>query len=117
MQLIKLHNKFKNKKNIIFFSNNEIKLILQLYSIQVANGIFKDYAIDNISKQAIFSFYKHTYDKPLFQIEKTVQKKNNYTPEFTVKFKKQIVDKNKSLNILINKLNKKFNTLKLKKIS
>ena len=50
MQLIKLHNKFKNKKNIIFFSNNEIKLILQLYSIQVANGIFKDYAIDNISK-------------------------------------------------------------------
>ena len=73
MQLIK----FKDKKNklAIFFSNHELKSILQLYSINVANGIFKDYSLDYTSKNAIFSFYKHTYDKPLFQIEKNVQKK------------------------------------------
>ena len=65
------------------------------------------------SKNAIFSFYKHTYDKPLFQIEKIVQKRNNYVPEFSIVYKKKILEKNKSLNIVINRLAKKFKILKL----
>ena len=73
MQLIKLQEK-KNKLSI-FFSNHELKSILQLYRLNVANGIFKDYSLDYTSKKAVFSFYKHTYDKPLFQIEKIIKKK------------------------------------------
>ena len=111
MQLIKLQEK-KNKLSI-FFSNHELKSILQLYSLNVANGIFKDYSLDYNAKSAIFSFYKHTYDKPLFQIEKIVQKKNNYIPEFSIVYKMKILEKNKSLNILINRLAKKFKILKL----
>ena len=111
MQLIKLQEK-KNKPSI-FFSNHELKSILQLYSLNVANGIFKDYSLDYTSKKAIFSFYKHTYDKPLFQIEKIIKKKNNYVIEFSIVYKKKILEKNKSLNILINRLAKKFKILKL----
>ena len=111
MQLIKLNK--KNKKLTIFFSNYELKSILQLYSMNVANGIFKDYAIDNSTKLATFSFYRHTYEKPLFQIEKVIKSKNQYVPEFSIKYKKKIIEKNKSLNILINRLSKKFKILKL----
>ena len=70
MQLIKLNKNPKQKNNLIFFSKDELKSILQLYSIQVANGILKDYAIDYGTRLAVFSFYRHTYDKPLFEIEK-----------------------------------------------
>ena len=110
MQLIKLHR--KNNKISIFFSNHELKSILQLYSNNVANGIFKDYAIDHGTKNAIFSFYKHAYDKPLFQIEKVFKKKNDHDPEFLIKYKMRILEKNKSLNVLIKRLSKKFKILK-----
>ena len=50
MQLLKfnkIHTTNKNKsKSITFFSNPELKSILQLYSKQVAKGVCKDYAID-----------------------------------------------------------------------
>ena len=121
MQLIKLHNHFsknqtKSKFNI-FFSNIEIKLILQLYSKQVANGVCKDYAIDYSNKMAIFAFYKHSFDKPIFQIEKITKKKNNFIPIFYIKYNKQILYKSTSLTTLIKKLENKFRFIKLKKIS
>ena len=86
MQLLKFNKVTKQKKqkskSPTFFSNLELKSILQLYSKQVAKGIIKDYAIDYNSKIAIFSFYKHSFDKPIFQIQKIFPKKNNYLPNF-----------------------------------
>ncbi len=121
MQLLKfnkIHTTNKNKsKSITFFSNPELKSILQLYSKQVAKGVCKDYAIDYKGKIAIFSFYKHTFDKPIFKIEKVFQKKNYFTPIFLLKYNQQIFGKSTSLNLLIKKLDNKFETYKLKNIS
>ena len=113
MQLIKLNKNPKQINHLIFFSKDELKSILQLYSIQVANGILKDYAIDYGKKLAVFSFYRHTYDKPLFEIEKYTNKKNKFITEFIVKYNKKIIEKSKSLNIILNRLEKKFSILKL----
>ena len=94
MQLIKLNKNLKQNNSLIFFSKDELKLILQLYSIQVANGILKDYAIDYGKRLAVFSFFRHTYDKPLFEIEKYATKKNKFFSEFIIKYNKKIIEKN-----------------------
>ena len=112
MQLIKLNKNLKQSNSLIFFSKDELKSILQLYSIQVANGILKDYAIDYGKRLAVFSFYRHTYDKPLFEIEKYANKKSKFFSEFIIKYNKKIIEKNKSLNIVLNRLEKKFSLLK-----
>ena len=121
MQLLKFNKVTKQKKqkskSPTVFSNLELKSILQLYSKQVAKGIIKDYAIDYNSKIAIFSFYKHSFDKPIFQIQKIFPKKNNYLPNFVLKYNHQVFGNSTSLNLLIKKLDKKFASYRLKNIS
>ena len=69
---IKIYNNTVNIKNIekkiIFFSKLELSSILNLYSKQVSKGNWKDYALDSKIDNAIFSIYRHTQDKPMFQI-------------------------------------------------
>ncbi len=60
----------KNNKNFIFFSKYELTSILNLYSKQVSKGFWKDYALDSKANIAIFSIYKHSHDKPIYQIIK-----------------------------------------------
>ena len=62
------------EKKIIFFSKLELSSILNLYSKQVSKGNWKDYALDSKIDNAIFSIYRHTQDKPMFQIIKNSQK-------------------------------------------
>ena len=59
-----------NSKKFIFFSKYELTSILNLYSKQVSKGFWKDYALDNSGNTAIFSIYKHSQDKPIYQIIK-----------------------------------------------
>ena len=69
MQLI-ISKPINYNKDKVFFSKTELQIILQIYSKQVSSGVCKDYSIDHIKQKAIFSFFKSTYDKPIFQIEK-----------------------------------------------
>ena len=54
----------------VFFSKSELQIILQTYSKQVSFGVCRDYSIDHSKQKAIFSFFRSTFDKPIFQIEK-----------------------------------------------
>ena len=62
------------EKKFIFFSKLELSSILNLYSKQVSKGNWRDYALDSKIDNAIFSIYRHTQDKPMFQIIKNSQK-------------------------------------------
>ncbi len=53
-----------------FFDKNELSQLLSLYSRQVANGQWRDYAIDQQSGNAVFSVFRHTHDAPAFRIAK-----------------------------------------------
>ena len=59
-----------NKKHNVFFSKSELQIILQTYSKQVSSGVCRDYSIDHSKQKATFSFFRSTFDKPIFQIEK-----------------------------------------------
>ncbi len=54
----------------IFFERRELTTILSTYGRGVAQGDWKDYAMDALSDRALFSIYKRASEAPLYQIEK-----------------------------------------------
>jgi len=103
------------EKKIIFFSKLELTSILNLYSKQVSKGNWKDYALDSKIDNAIFSIYRHTQDKPMFQIIKNSQKGFRNKPSFYIKKGEEIISKNKSLFTILSNFEKKLSIKKLKK--
>lgn len=53
-----------------FFDRNELSQLLSLYSRRVANGQWRDYAIDQQGGSVVFSVFRHTHDAPAFRIAK-----------------------------------------------
>lgn len=52
------------------FHRRELDAILRLYSRMVAEGEWRDYAIDHLRDRAVFSVFRRTSEVPLFRIEK-----------------------------------------------
>ncbi len=105
----------KIEKKIIFFSKLELTSILNLYSKQVSKGYWRDYALDSKIDNAIFSIYKHTHDKPMFQIIKNSQKGFRNKPSFYIKKDEEIISKSKSLFTALSNFEKKLSIKKLRK--
>ena len=53
-----------------FFERRELERLLRLYGRMVAQGEWRDYAIDGLSDAAIFSVFRRTSEAPLYRIEK-----------------------------------------------
>jgi hypothetical protein len=53
-----------------FFNRRELNLLLSLYSRRVADGAWRDYAIDHRPGMATFAVFRHTHDRPLFVVAK-----------------------------------------------
>ena len=56
--------------NRVTFNRLELNRILNLYGRMVADGEWRDYAIDFRPGIAIFSIFRHTAEQPLFAIAK-----------------------------------------------
>ena len=54
--------------------------MLHIYSMKVASGEWRDYAIDCLSDQAIFSVFRQARQKPLLQIVKSPKRSNRQGP-------------------------------------
>ena len=96
----------KNEKNIIYFSKYELKIILNFYSKQVSNGLWRDYAIDNLKNESLFSIYKHTFDQPLYQIIKISKKDYGKKPYFIIRNYRKILDKSDFIDLLLTRFEK-----------
>ena len=105
----------KIEKKIIFFSKLELTSILNLYSKQVSKGYWKDYALDSKIDNAIFSIYRHTHDKPMFQIIKNSQKGFRNKPSFYIKKGEEIISRSKSLFTILSNFEKKLSIKNLRK--
>lgn len=55
---------------LVTFHRRDLDLILRLYGRMVAEGEWRDYAIDHLKDRAVFSVYRRTSEVPLYQIEK-----------------------------------------------
>jgi hypothetical protein len=54
----------------VTFDRRELHRILDLYGRKVAEGEWRDYAIDCLKDRAVFSVFRHTCEGPLYRIEK-----------------------------------------------
>ena len=70
------YSKYANarKKNLthqpVSFDRQELREILGVYGRKVAEGEWRDYAIDLMKDRAVFSVYRRTSEFPLYQIQK-----------------------------------------------
>lgn len=55
----------------VSFDRRELDAILNLYGRMVAAGEWRDYAIDFLKEQAVFSVFRRASEAPLYRIEKT----------------------------------------------
>jgi hypothetical protein len=101
-----------NNKNIIFFSKYELSSILNLYSKQVSKGLWKDYALDSKVNTAIFSIYKHSHDKPIYQIIKKSIKGFRNMPDFLITKDREIINKSNEISTILSKFEKKLSIRK-----
>ncbi|MFQ5954927.1 MAG: DUF2794 domain-containing protein [Kiloniellales bacterium] len=54
----------------VFFSRQELDRLLSLYSRRVMAGEWRDYAIDHADGVAVFSVFRHSFERPLYAIAK-----------------------------------------------
>jgi hypothetical protein len=54
----------------VTFNRQEISNILEVYGRRVAEGEWRDYAIDHLRESAVFSIFRRTSETPLYRIVK-----------------------------------------------
>ena len=54
----------------ISFNRQELNEILEVYGRKVANGEWRDYAIDHLGEEAVFSVFRRASEVPLYRIVK-----------------------------------------------
>lgn len=54
----------------ISFDRQELNQILSVYGRKVADGEWRDYAIDALKEKAVFSVFRRAAEFPLYRIEK-----------------------------------------------
>lgn len=57
-------------KPVVAFNRRELDTILRLYGRMVADGEWRDYAIDLLNDRAVFSVFRRSSEMPLYRIEK-----------------------------------------------
>ncbi len=70
-KMIELTALKKKGKGRTFFSRQELRQLLDVYSRRVASGEWRDYAIDDYGNVAVFSVFRHSFDAPLFAVAKS----------------------------------------------
>ena len=60
----------------VSFDRHELNAILNLYGRKVADGEWRDYAMDFLRDRAMFSIYKRASERPLYVVEKQPKLRN-----------------------------------------
>lgn len=63
-------NQPKPPSQVTAFDRRELREILQVYGRKVADGEWRDYAIDHLREEAVFSIYRRSSEMPLYRIVK-----------------------------------------------
>ncbi|CTQ58378.1 DUF2794 domain-containing protein [Roseibium album] len=59
-----------SSRSVVAFNRRELDTILRLYGLMVADGEWRDYAIDLLNDRAVFSVFRRSSEMPLYRIEK-----------------------------------------------
>jgi hypothetical protein len=54
----------------VTFHRRELDAILRLYGRMVADGEWRDYALDHLEDRAVFSIFRRASEMPMYRVEK-----------------------------------------------
>jgi hypothetical protein len=54
----------------VSFDRGEFDAILRVYGRKVAEGEWRDYAIDHLTDRAVFSIFRRSSEMPMYRVEK-----------------------------------------------
>ncbi len=54
----------------VCFDRSELDAILRVYGCRVAEGAWRDYAIDHLEDRAVFSIFRRASEMPMYRVEK-----------------------------------------------
>lgn len=63
-------NAVKPVPQMVTFDRRELGIILRAYGYRVADGEWRDYAIDHLDDRAVFSIFRRSSECPIYRIEK-----------------------------------------------
>lgn len=69
-QIVRLSD-YRSRRKRVYFNRTELSRLLQLYSERVAQGEWRDYAIDHHQGVAVFSIFRRSQERPLYAIAKS----------------------------------------------
>ncbi len=92
--------------NLTYLHRKELTLILNTYGRMVANGVWKDYAIDTLKDEAIFSIFKHAAEMPTYRIIKQPSLANKQGAWRILSMSGQILKRGKDLAALLRYFDK-----------
>jgi hypothetical protein len=55
---------------MVTFDRHELNAMLRVYGRKVADGEWRDYAIDHLDDRAVFSIFRRTSEVPIYRVEK-----------------------------------------------
>jgi len=91
----------------VMWHRRELDVILSVYGRLVAQGEFKDYAIDGLKDCAIFSIFRRASEMPLYSIVKTPAEANRQGQYKVVAVGGQILKRGQDLKQVLKVFDKK----------
>ncbi len=71
MQILRLSD-YRRRRGTVYFTRAELAQLLSLYANRVASGEWRDYALDHGAGMAVFSVFRHSFDRPTLAIAKRI---------------------------------------------
>ncbi len=100
-----LHHLTRKKTKSLYFTRAELSSILSAYSMRVASGEWRDYALDYVETSAMFTIFKHAHEHPLLTIEKK-RLKGQEKYQFILQDRNKVLFKSIRLSELLSYLNR-----------
>lgn len=97
----------KPRNEQVMWQRRELDAILNVYGRLVAQGEFKDYAIDGLKDCAVFSIFRRASEMPLYTIVKTPSEANRQGQYKVVSMSGQILKRGQDLKQVLRVFDKK----------
>lgn len=108
MAQLVLLNDYRRQGRRVYFSRDELNLLLGIYSRKVAHAIWRDYAIDHRSNMAVFSVYRRAQEQPTFAVTK-IMLRGDKEPNYILLAGKRQLKSSRRLPELIDYMDRQLN--------
>lgn len=93
---------------LVAFDRQEFSLILGLYGRKVAQGEWRDYALDFLKDRAVFSVFARNAERPLFTIEKHPKLRNRQGQYIVTNQQGRVLKRGHELRLVLNAIEPHF---------